>query len=99
MTMKPHLRRLLAAAAFTSLAACGGGGGSGDGMTAAAPAPAPAPAGDTVPASASGSVSGLMAFMKPMVDVAVAAFDAMEPLDVSSFTPPVDDAAEPDPSV
>ena len=96
MTMNPKLRGLLAAAALMSVAACGGGGG-GDGMAAAAPAPAPA--GDAIPTSASASVSGLMAFMKPMVDVAVAAFDAMEPMDVSSFTPPVDDDAEPDPSV
>jgi len=95
MTMNCALRRLLAAAALTSLAACGGGGG--DGMAAAAPTPATD--GEPVPSSASASVSGLMVFMKPMVDAAVAPFDALEPMDVSSFTPPVDDDVEPDPSV
>jgi serine protease len=98
MTMNPKLRGLLAAAAMMSVAACGGGGG-GDGMAAAAPAPAPAPAGDAIPTSASASVSGMLAYMKPMVERAVAAFDAMEPIDVSSFTPPTDDTVEPDPSV
>ena len=67
--------------AAAALSACGG---SSD-------APAPAVT-QEVPASASASVSGFIAYL-----VALVASDAntLEPVDVSAATPPSDDAAEP----
>jgi ABC-type glycerol-3-phosphate transport system substrate-binding protein len=76
-------KTLLAAfAAATLLAACGGGGGD----------PAPVAASDAVPASASQSDAGLMAWLKALV-----AGDAQgkEPLDMSSFQPTAADDSEP----
>lgn len=68
--------------AAAALSACGGG--SDD-------APAPAVT-QEVPASASASVGGFVAYLEALV-----ASDAntLEPVDVSAATPPSDDAAEP----
>jgi hypothetical protein len=84
-----------ALALAVSVAGCGGGGGD---TAQAAPAPAPAPQ-DGVPASASTSVQALDAWMKPLVAMAPAVVDVLEPLDVTSFSPPTSDTDEPDPSV
>ena len=65
-----------------ALTACGGG----DDDT-----PAPAVT-EAVPASASASVGGLIAYLKALV---VASADALEPVDVSAVTPQTDDAVEP----
>jgi len=78
---------------IASLPACGGG--SSD---TAQSAPQPQPQ-DGVPASASTSVQGLNAWMKPLVAVAAAVVDAMEPMDVSGFKPPTSETDEPDPLV
>jgi hypothetical protein len=71
----------LALCAF-DLAACGGGSGS---TQPAVPATA-----NSVPASASASVAGLMAWASRL-----APDDKSEPLSTESFKPPVDDSAEP----
>lgn len=76
--MKKSLILALCAAAV--LAACGGG----DDDTP--------PATSQVPASASESAGGLIAYLKRLV---VADADTLEPVDVSAVTPPADDAAEP----
>ena len=68
------------------LAACGGGSDS--------PAPAPA-ATDAVPASASQSAAGMAAWMTDLAAAADSA-DAKEPLDVSTFSPPLSDDTEPE---
>ncbi len=54
------------------------------------------PATESVPASASASVSGLIAYLKELV---ASSADLLEPVDVSGVTPPVDDTSEPDPSI
>ena len=77
--MKKSLILALCAAAV--LAACGGGH---DDDTP--------PATSQVPASASESAGGLIAYLKRLV---VADADTLEPVDVSAVTPPADDAAEP----
>ena len=76
--MKKSLILALCAAAV--LAACGGG----DDDTP--------PATSQVPASASESPGGLIAYLKRLV---VADADTLEPVDVSAATPPADDTAEP----
>lgn len=70
---------LIAAAA---LAGCGGG----DDYVP--------PATESVPASASASVGGFIAYLQQLV---VASADMLEPVDVSAVTPPTDDTAEPTP--
>jgi hypothetical protein len=79
-------RTLVAALAGLGVSACGGGG---SGTQAAA---APSSALDSVPPAASTSVGALIAWAShlPRSDVA-------EPLSTSTFTPPVDDTAEPTP--
>lgn len=51
---------------------------------------------EQVPASASESVDGFIAYLKELV---VASADTLEPVDTTGVTPPVDDTREPDPSV
>jgi hypothetical protein len=73
--------------AATLLVACGGGGGD------STPPPTP-PATVEVPASASASVDGLIAYLKELV---ASAADMLEPVDVSAVTPPGSETAEPAP--
>ncbi|MEO8311253.1 MAG: hypothetical protein ABI520_08795 [Caldimonas sp.] len=72
-----------ALAAGATLAGCGGD-------------PHQPTATEAVPASASESVSGFIAYLKELV---VASADQLEPVDVSGVTPPVDETSEPDPSI
>ena len=81
---RPVLSALCAA---TLLVACGGGGGE------STPPPTP-PATVEVPASASASVDGLIAYLKELV---ASAADMLEPVDVSAVTPPGSETAEPAP--
>jgi len=78
--MKKALLASLAAAAV--LAACGGGDDN-----AAAPPPT-----SEVPASASASASGFIAYLQLLV---ASMADTLEPVDTSAVTPPVDDTGEP----
>ena len=71
---------ILALCVAAALVGCGGGD---DG---------PPPATESVPASASASVSGFIGYLQLLV---VAAADMLEPVDVSAVTPPTDDTAEP----
>ena len=64
------------------LVACGGGGDD-----------TPAPTAQ-VPAAASGSVGGFMAYLKALV---VSPAEMLEPVDVSTVVPPTDDTGEPRP--
>ena len=73
---------ILAIGAAAVLMACGGGD---DG-------PSAPPATSAVPASASASVGGWIAYLKALV---ASAADTLEPVDVSTVTPPSDDASEP----
>jgi len=79
-----------AAATFAcalALAGCGGGGGSDSGSAATAP---PSSTGAAVPMAASQSVAGLIAWASTL-----APDDTATPLATDSFTPPVDDSAQP----
>ena len=71
---------VLAMCAAAALVGCGGGD---DNVP---------PATESVPQSASQSVAGFIDYLKQLV---VASADMLEPVDVSSVTPPTDDAAEP----
>jgi hypothetical protein len=73
--------------AATLLAACGGGGGD-------SPPPPTPPATVEVPASASASVDGFVAYLKELV---ASAADMLEPVDVSAVTPPGSETTEPAP--
>ena len=86
MTSKLFLFRpvLGVLSAAVLLAACGGGGGDDS----------PPPATAEVPASASASADGFIAYLKVLV---VAAADMLEPVDVSAVTPPGSDSTEPTP--
>ena len=78
------MKTLLASIVCASvLAACGGGGND-------APA-TPAPTSE-VPASASQSAGGFIAYLQLL---AASMADLLEPVDASAVTPPVDDAGEP----
>ena len=68
--------------AAAALSACGGGNDDN---------PAP-PVTQEVPASASASVGGLIAYLVALV---ASNADTLEPVDVSAVTPPTDDAALP----
>jgi len=72
--------------AVTMLAACGGGGGGGEESPATAPA-------EQVPDSASQSTDGLVAYLRTLL---AASADALEPVDVSTFTPMASETAEPE---
>ncbi len=80
--MKKSYLSALAVAAL--VAACGGGG---DGGTAAAPDPT-----QQVPASASASADGFIAYLKALV---ASAADMLEPVDTSAVQAKTDDVGEP----
>jgi hypothetical protein len=71
---------VLALCAAAALAGCGGGDDS------------PPPVTASVPASASQSAAGFIAYLQQLV---VASADMLEPVDTSAVTPPTDDTAEP----
>jgi ABC-type glycerol-3-phosphate transport system substrate-binding protein len=73
---------VLALCAAAALTACGGG----DDNSSAPPATS------EVPASASTSVTGWIAYLQRLV---ASAGDMLEPVDVSAVMPPTDDTAEP----
>ncbi|HEX7441050.1 MAG TPA: hypothetical protein VF319_13240 [Caldimonas sp.] len=77
--MKKQLPVLVLCAA-AALAACGGGDDT------------PPPPTSQVPASASASIDGFIAYLRALV---VAAADSLEPVDVSGVTPPTDETSEP----
>ena len=77
---KTLLASLLAASV---LGACGGGGDD---------APPPPPATSEVPASASQSPAGFIAFLQLLV---ASMADLLEPVDTSAVVPPADDTGEP----
>ena len=79
--MKKTLVASLLAASV--LGACGGGGDD---------APAPPPATAEVPASASQSPAGFIAYLQLLV---ASMADLLEPVDTSAVVPPADDAGEP----
>jgi len=54
------------------------------------------PATEEVPASASASTQGFIAYLRELV---ASSADLLEPVDVSGVTPPVDETAEPDPAI
>ncbi|MEP7056848.1 MAG: hypothetical protein ABI809_03635 [Caldimonas sp.] len=70
---------LLVLASAALLAACGGGDDT------------PAPT-SQVPASASASIDGFVAYLQALV---VAPADTLEPVDVSAVTPPSDETSSP----
>jgi hypothetical protein len=73
---------LLIVGAAVLLAACGGGDDN------------PPPPTEQVPASASASTGGFIAYLKALV---VAMADTLEPVDTSAVTPQTDDTIEPTP--
>ena len=85
-------RKHLLMSLFSSVALLSGcGGGSDDNP----PAPAPAPsATDEVPPSASASSAGMKSYLS---DLGTMLVEDKEPVDVSSFAPPMPDDAEPEP--
>ena len=78
--MKKTLITALVAASV--LGACGGGGDINNN---------PPPATSEVPASASQSVGGFIAYLQALV---ASMADMLEPVDTSAVTPPTDDTAE-----
>ena len=78
--MKKTLLASLVAASV--LAACGGGDD----------APPPSPATAEVPASASQSPAGFIAYLQELV---ASMADLLEPVDTSAVVPPADDVGEP----
>ena len=80
--MKKILTASLSAVAV--LAACGGGDD--------APAPTTPPATSEVPASASQSPGGFIAYLQLLV---ASMADMLEPVDTSAVQPPADDTGEP----
>jgi hypothetical protein len=75
---------LVVLAVASVLAACGG--------SDEAPAPAPT---SQVPASASASIGGFIAYLQALVATPVAMADTLEPVDTSMVTPPTDETSEP----
>ena len=74
---------VVASLSVAVLSACGGGNDE---------TPAPPPVTQEVPASASASVGGFIAYLVALV---ASDADTLEPVDVSAVTPPSDDAVEP----
>jgi hypothetical protein len=74
----------LAVMAAAVLAACGGDGSDDNTPPVTA----------QVPASASASTTGFIAYLMALVQSAA---DTLEPVDVSAVTPPADDTSEPTP--
>ncbi len=84
--MKKTTFRLAALVVVSAgLSACGGGGDAG-------PAPMPPAATDSVPASASDSVSGFIDYLQALVKSAA---DALEPVSLANVAPPAGDSDEP----
>jgi len=79
--MKKTLLAALLAASV--LGACGGGGDD---------APPPPPATSEVPASASQSAAGFIAYLQLLV---ASMADLLEPVDTNAVVPPADDVGEP----
>ena len=79
--MKKTLIAMLLAASV--LGACGGGDDD---------APPPPPATSEVPASASQSPAGFIAYLQSLV---ASMADLLEPVDTSAVVPPADDVGEP----
>jgi predicted small lipoprotein YifL len=77
---------VLALAAATLLAACGGGGDL-------AQPPAAQPPTAQVPATATASVGGYVGYLKALV---ASMADTLEPVDVNAVKPPTSEATEPD---
>ena len=83
--MNNHYQRLaIAGALAATLAVLGACGGSDDTPAATS----------QVPADASTSVGGFIAYLQALV---VSQTDTLEPVDVSMVTPPVDDTGDPAP--
>ena len=80
--MKKTLLAALLAASV--LVACGGGGGDD--------APPPPPAASEVPARASQSAAGFIAYLQLLV---ASMADLLEPVDTNAVVPPADDVGEP----
>lgn len=78
--------RLVAMLCVALLSACGGGGGDD------AAVPPPVAPSDEIPATASASAPGLVAFL---LALAADLPDDREPLDVSRFVPPLSETDEP----
>ena len=76
---------LAAIAAVALVTACGGG----DDFVSNPPATS------EVPASASASIDGFIAYLKALVATPVAMADTLEPVDTSMVTPPTDEISEP----
>lgn len=93
--MSNTLRMVAALLASLVLAACGGGGGGG-GVGSTTPVVPPPVADDGVPATAQGSVNGLLIFMKT---VAAVMLDTNEPRNLGDASLPVSEDMEPDGSV
>lgn len=81
MSTRQRLRLPLAASIVLGFSACGGSDDS------------PPPVTSQVPASASASVAGFMAYVVALVATAP---DNLEPVDVSAVMPPTSDTTEPD---
>ena len=75
---------LIALSAAAVLAACGGSDYQST-----------PPATTSVPASASESVDGFIAYLKLLVATMAGETDLLEPVDTAAVTPPTDDASEP----
>ena len=75
---------LAALVAASVLVACGGGGDDAS--------PPPPPATSEVPASASQSPGGFIAYLQLLV---ASMADLLEPVDTSAVVPPADDVGEP----
>ena len=82
MKLKVSLAALVVASV---LAACGG-------SDFTSPAPAPT---SQVPASASASIGGFIAYLQALVATPAATADMLEPVDTSMVTPPTDETSEP----
>ena len=87
--MKPSCLRAGVAGLALGLSACGGGGDSNS-----LPPPMPPPPTASVPASASATVAGWIAYLEALV---ASPADTLEPVDVSQVTPPTSDTTEPAP--
>jgi ABC-type glycerol-3-phosphate transport system substrate-binding protein len=84
-SMKTKL--LIAVLAVTALAAACGGS---DFVSVPPPT-------SQVPASASQSINGWIAYLKALVATPTATADVLEPVDTSTVTPPSDETSEPQP--
>jgi len=77
---------LVAAVAVAALVSACGGGDGGDN---------PPPATSQVPASASQSIAGFIAYLQLLVATDPATANTLEPVDTSMVTPPTDETSEP----